>query len=270
MMAQSASPDTVPPGPIAGRAWGLLTLRLGLVLIISLLMWVVLRATAGVSAFPPDTMWATLGLLPVNIVCLMFVVRLYRDQGLSLRDAMGIQRGRIIKDIGWGVLWLMVLNIPFVLAVSGTVFLMYGAQAPEAFATIFVNPQAQASINPLALLIIGLIGVIPFIVLNAPVEELVFRGYGLNGLRPGLGRIGAIIMTSLLFGAQHIFFAATIPGMVVYFVAFTVWGGIAAIIVTRQGRLFPVMIAHWIINFMLSAPALVLPILMITGVVEQP
>ena len=270
MIAQPASSGTNQSVPVAARAWSVLALRLGMVLVISLLTWAVLRSTAGVSAFPPDTMWATLGLLPVNIICLLVVARFYRNQGLSLRDAMGIQRGRIAKDIGWGLLWLIVLNVPFALAVSGTVWLMYGAQAPEAFATIFIAPEAQASISPVALLIIALIAVIPFIVLNAPVEELVFRGYGLNGLQPGLGRIGAIIMTSLLFGAQHIFFAATIPGMVVYFVAFTVWGGIAAIIVTRQRRLFPVIVAHWLINFMLSAPALVLPILMLSGVVEQP
>lgn len=268
MIAQPAPPGTIQPIPIAARAWSLLALRLGMVLAISLLTWVILRSAAGVSAFPPDTIWATLGLLPVNIVCLLLVAKFYREQGRSLREAMGIQHGRIVKDIGWGLLWLIVLNVPFVLAVSGTVLLMYGAQAPEAFATIFVAPTAQTSISPVWLLIIGLIAVIPFIVLNAPVEELVFRGYGLNGLQPGLGRVGAIIMTSLLFGAQHIFFAATIPGMVVYCIAFTVWGGIAAVIVTRQGRLFPIIIAHWMINFMLSAPALVLPILMLTGVVK--
>lgn len=267
MIAQPAPPSTTQSMPMAGRAWSLLMLRLGMVLVISLLIWVILRSAGGISAFPPDTIWATLGLLPVNIVCLLLVARFYRHQGLSLRAAMGVQHGRIVKDIGWGLLWLIVLNVPFALAVSGTVWLMYGTQAPEAFGTIFVNPAAQAPLSPTWLLLIGLIAVIPFIVLNAPVEELVFRGYGLNGLQTGLGRVGAIMTTSLLFGAQHIFFAATVPGMLVYFVAFTVWGGIAAIIVTKQGRLLPIIIAHWMINVMLSAPALVLPILMLAGVV---
>lgn len=270
MIAQPLSTDPVQPVPIAARAWGLLAGRLCLVLAVSVLMWLFLGATAGMSAFPPTTMWATLGLLPVNIICLIILVKLYRSQGLNLREAMGIRYERLGKDIGWGVLWLMVLNVPFVLAVTGTVWIMYGAQAPQAFATIFISADAQATMSPVTLLIIGLIAVLPFILINAPVEELVFRGYGLTGLQSGLGRVGAILMSSLLFGAQHIIFAPTIPGMIVYFVAFTVWGATAAVIVIKQGRLFPVIIAHWIINFMLSAPALVLPVLLLTGVVEQP
>lgn len=269
MIVEPSPTDTAQHIPMATLAWRLLALRLLLVATFSLVMWLVLRFTTEIVTFPPSTMWATLGLLPINIVCLFLVVKFYRDQGLTLRQAMGVQRGRIARDIGWGLLWLIVLNVPFMFAVSGTVFLMYGAQAPEAFATIFVDTGTMVPLHPVALLVIAVISVIPFMVLNAPVEELVFRGYGMTGIQHKLGRAGAIIATSLLFGAQHIFFAATVPGMVVYFVAFTVWGLAAAMIVTRQGRLFPVIIAHWIINIMLSAPAIVLPILILTGVIDQ-
>lgn len=254
--------------PGANRAWTLLGLRLVMVVVLSLLMWMVLRATTGMTSFPPTMVWATLGLLPVNILCLVVLVKFYREQGLTLRQAIGVTPGRVGRDMLWGLLWLLVLNVPFTLAVSGTVFVMYGADAPEAFATIFVDPDALPPIEPTVLLMLALVSVVPFMVLNAPVEELVFRGYGLAGLRTVLGRTGAIIATSLLFGAQHIFFAATPAGMVVFFVAFTVWGLIAAVIVTRQGRLFPVVIAHWIINIMLSAPAIVMPILQLTDVIR--
>ena len=68
-------------------------------------------------------------------------------------------------------------------------------------------------------------------------------------------------------GVQHILFAATVPGMLVYFVAFTVWGLGAAVIVSKQGRLFAVVIAHWIVNIMTSSPAIILPILQLMGVI---
>lgn len=268
MFAQPASAARSVSAPSARSAWAVLALRLSMVLAVSLMMWGILRATTGHGAFPPGAMWATLGLLPVNLACLILIAKLYRRQGISLREAIGIQRGRITKDLGWGLIWLMVLNVPFALVVSGTVWLLYGAQAAEAFATIFIPPQDTATLSPMALLVIALIAVVPFMVLNAPVEELVFRGYGLQGLQQGLGRVGAILATSLVFGLQHVFFAPTVPGMIVYFVAFTVWGGIAALIVTKQRRLFPVIIAHWMVNGLLSAPALVLPILMLTGVVD--
>src|SRR5690625_7792639 len=92
------------------------------------------------------------------------------------------------------------------------------------------------------LLGIALVSVVLFMVLIAPTEELVFRGYGMAGLEPRLGITGAIIVTAVLFGAQHVLFAATLPGMLVFFVAFTVWGVLAVVIVQKQGRLFPVVI----------------------------
>lgn len=253
---------------VSRAARGLLCLRLALVLVITLLMWVALGNVAGVAAFPPETMWATLGLLPVNVVCLVVVRKLYRQHHLTLRQALGIQPGRVGKDLLWGLLWLLVLNVPFGVAVAGMVFLLYGSDAPEAFETIFVNPEAMMPLHPAALLGIALVSVVPFMVLNAPTEELVFRGYGMAGLEPRLGITGAIIVTAVLFGAQHVLFAATLPGMLVFFVAFTVWGVLAAVIVQKQGRLFPVVIAHYLVNIGLSAPAIVFPILQLTGVVE--
>lgn len=253
---------------VVSYAWGLLWLRFGLVLSVTLLLWLVVGGVTGVTAFPPNTMWATLGLLPVNVVCLLVVIRLYRQQRLTLWQALGIQRGRVLKDFLWGLLWLMVMNIPFGIVIAGMVFLIYGADAPESFETVFVNPAAMMPMHPGLLLCIALVSVVPFMVLNAPTEELVFRGYGLAGLERRLGVSGAIIVTALVFGAQHVFFAATLPGMLVFFVAFTVWGVLAAVIVRKQGRLFPLVIAHYIVNIGLSAPAIVFPVLQLSGVVE--
>lgn len=255
------------PRTASTQAWRLLTLRLLLVGGGSLIAWWLLRTTIGVEGFPPSTVWATLALFPINVVCLIVVARLYRQRGVTLRVAMGIQRGRVFKDFLWGLVWLVVMNIPFMVAISGMVFALYGADAPEAFATIFVNPEAIGGLSPSTMLVIAVVAVVPFMVLNAPTEELVFRGFGLAGITARRGHIVAIVATSLVFGLQHIFFAATLPGMLVFFVAFTVWGLTAAIIVHIQGRLFPVIVAHSIINIALSAPAIVVPILQLTGVI---
>lgn len=269
MIVNSQSTTAEQYRPDVSRAWGLLWLRLGLVLVISVLMWVVLRGVVGITAFPPNTMWATLGLLPVNVISLVVVAKLYRQQGVTLRQALGIQPGRVFTDILWGLLWLLVMSVPFMLAISGVVFLLYGADAPAAFATIFVNPAATVPLHPGVLLGIALVAVVPFMVLNAPTEELVFRGYGMAGLERRLSATGAILTTAVLFGAQHVFFAATLPGMLVFFVAFTLWGLVAGVIVRKQGRLFPVVIAHYIVNIGLSSPAIVFPILQLVGVIDS-
>lgn len=252
----------------AGRAWRLLAVRLGLILVVTMAMWLIIRATSGIDSFPPSTMWATLGLLPVNVLCLFMVRTFYRDEGVSLSAALGIQKGRIGRDILWGLLWLLVLNIPFAAVVAGTVFALYGSDAPSAFATIFFDPESSVPMAPALLLVISLVAVVPFMLINAPTEELVFRGYGLDGIGSRWGGAAAVLATSLVFGAQHVLFAATVPGMLVYFIAFTLWGLGAAIIVRKQGRLMPVAIAHWIVNVMMSSPAIVFPILQLSGVIQ--
>lgn len=249
------------------RAWTLLVVRLAAVSFTILAIWLGLRTTSGITAFPPSTVWATLGLLPVNLLCLWLVRRYYRAEGMGLREALGVRRGRLGRDILWGLLWVCVMNIPFVLAVSGTVFVMYGADTPQAFQMIFHDPAAEIPLEPLPLLVISLLGVLPFMLINAPTEELVFRGFALRGISDRWGAFAGTACTSILFGAQHIFFAASVPGMVVFFVAYVVWGVVAAVIVQRQGRLFPVVIAHWLINVMMSVPGLVFPVLLLTGVV---
>ncbi|MDN5756302.1 MAG: hypothetical protein L0H32_11150, partial [Micrococcaceae bacterium] len=69
------------------------------------------------------------------------------------------------------------------------------------------------------------------------------------------------------FGAQHAFFAPTADAMIVYVVAFTVWGIGSALIVLRQKRLLPITIAHFIVNLFTSSPAVIFPALQLAGVV---
>lgn len=247
------------------QAWILLVVRLGGLLVLTALVWLLLRAIFAVDAFPPNNMWAIVILFPVNLLCLGLVRRYYRAEGTTLREALGIRPGRVGRDILWGLLWLVVLNVPFSFAIAGTVFAMYGAEAPAAFETIFVNEASFVPLHPVLQLIIALFGVIPFMVLNASTEELVFRGYARTAIESRWGVVAGIVVSSVLFGVQHVLFAASVPGMLVYFVAFTLWGALAAVIVRRQGRLFPVVIAHYLINISLSAPAVVFSVLGLVG-----
>ena len=249
-----------------GTAFFLIGIRLLSVLAIAVVIWLGLGGRAGGAAFPPSGPWATLGLLPVNLLCLWLLHRRLRAQGLTFREALGVERGKVGRDIRWGLLWILVLNVPFMLAITATVFAMYGTGALGAFETMFFDASSVPDTSPAVMLVIAILSVIPFMLTNAPVEELVYRGYGLNGISSRWGSAAGIIVTSLLFGSQHVLFAASVPGMVVYFVAFTVWGAMAALIVRAQGRLFPVVISHWIVNTLLSVPGLLIPILQLAGV----
>ncbi|MGF3057459.1 lysostaphin resistance A-like protein [Microbacterium sp. YY-01] len=247
------------------RGWTIMVVRLSTLVLFSLFVWMILRSVNPSAAFPPTMVWANLALLPVNVVCFVLVRRWYRADNKNFSDVLGIQIGRVGRDVLWGLLWLFVMNIPFSLVVAGTVFAMYGADAPRAFETIFYNANDDVITSPAWALAVAIISVIPFMLINAPTEELVYRGYALTGISRRFGPTIGVPSTSLLFGAQHVLFAASASGMLVYFIAFTVWGAIAAVIARRQGRLFPIVIAHWLINIMMSAPGIIFPALALAG-----
>ncbi|HVK24047.1 MAG TPA: type II CAAX endopeptidase family protein [Actinokineospora sp.] len=248
----------------ARLAIALLATRLALVALVTVATW---WLTKGGSGFPPNPMLATLSLIPVNLASLVLVRRMLRAEGHSARGLIGLRRGRLFNDIGWGLLWVAALFAPFMIAVLGTVWLMHGDQTFVAFETLFYEPDETPILSPVGALITGVVAFVTFAPLNAPVEELVFRGYAQSRLSlawsPGL----AIACSSVVFGMQHAFFAPTRAAMLVYVVAFTVWGIGSGIIVHRQRRLAPIIIAHFLVNLMASLPAVVFPILRVTGAV---
>ncbi len=244
----------------------LLTLRLALVAAVTVLAWAVLAALGDGAAFPPNPMVASLSLIPVNIVCLVVALRLLRADGQSLRDLFGYAPGSWRRDIWWGLLWVTVLWVPFAAAVIGTAWLLHGERAFAAFETMFYNPDAVVETPPVVLLVLGIVAFVCFAPLNAPTEEIVYRGYAQSRLSRAWPTAIAVIVSSLVFGVQHAFFAPTVDAMIVYIVAFTCWGLGSAIIVLRQRRLLPVTIAHFVVNLMTSSPAVVFPILRLAGV----
>jgi membrane protease YdiL (CAAX protease family) len=221
-------------------------------------------ATAGILAllgqpagWPAVSTLAVFYLLPVNILSLLIVRSLVHRDGGTLRGLIGFDRSRLGRDIAWGLLWLMVLWVPFMLAIMGSMFAMFGPAAFEQFETVFApDPASLPALGPVAAAVFGVIAVVTFAPLNAPAEELVYRAYPIDrSSTPVL----AVLLPSVAFAAQHVFFASTAPGMVVFAVAFFVWGLGSAVIYLRQRRLMPLIVAHVIVNLATSAPALILP-----------
>ena len=262
-----AGADTIAGVQPTRRAGGLLLIRLGLVAAATLAAWLVVRAADETASFPPTPLLASLSLLPVNIISLLLVSRLLRIEGQSLRSLFAPGRS-VVRDAAWGLLWIAVLYVPFVLAVMGTMWLLHGSGMFEAFQTVFYDPDAASIASPVWALVLGVVVVLTFAPLNAPAEEAVYRGYAQSRLSARWSPWPAMLVCSLAFGAQHAFFAPTTDAMIVYVAAFTVWGLGSALIIRAQGRLLPVTIAHLLVNLMTSSPAVAFPILVLAGVVE--
>jgi membrane protease YdiL (CAAX protease family) len=210
--------------------------------------------------FPPAPDLASLYFIVVNAISLVILQRIVRREGRTLRDLLGCARARLGKDILWGLLWVAVLYLPFVVAVIGTMALLYGSDTFTSFERVFAPDTTSAvTFSPAVTLTLALLTALLFPLLNAPTEELYYRGYAQPALAAATGKpwLGILIPT-IGFSLQHILLAPTMPGILVYTVAFFVWGLGAAIIYARQRRLMPLIVAHFCTNFFFSLAPLII------------
>lgn len=225
------------------------------------LAWAIVGVTAGWTAFPPTPLVATVAMLPVNVVCLLLVVRRLRLEGSSAGELIGYRPGRLGRDILWGMLWLVVLSVPFVLTIIGMMWLLHGADAFTSFEGVFFDAEAVPAFSPAVSLVLAIVAVLTFAPLNAPTEELVYRGHAQRAIASRWPMTIAILIPAMLFGLQHAWYAPTPGAVLVYVCAFFVWGLGSGVIAWRQGRLLPLIIAHFTVNLFTTLPALAVPFL---------
>ncbi len=191
--------------------------------------------------------WTTLTLTGVNLICLVLLVWRCRVEGLSLVELAGFGRETIWRDIivGFGLSFL--LGGALVFGVSITILALHPTGGLAAFETAFVGETDFTSIQlPMWLAIFS---AVVFPTLNAPVEELQYRGYSQTRLIAAWGNSRkGIIVTALGFGVQHAAFAMTLTASFAYVVGFIFWGLGAGIVAQREGRLAALIIGHFISN----------------------
>ena len=224
----------------------LVMIRLTVMFVLAVTTYAVLKLTGISNDFPPlDTLYFPF----VNIICGVVIWREFRRHKVSVWQYLGFEKGRIGKDIGWGFLWLFVTYIPMVIVLMAGMYLMFGAEMFQNFEHILA--KSSPGLPKEILMTTSLFGAVLFLI-NAPIEEIVYRGWLQNGLAKRWGIVVAITVQGLLFGLQHMMFASDWRGMVVYGLMFMAWGMTAGIIVYRQQRLAPMAVAHWIVNIALG------------------
>ncbi len=233
-------------------AWAVLAIRLACIVLAALGGAWLLLIVNGRWVLPPGSMIATWTIVPVNVVTWIVVLRILRRRGVRLRDLLSPGPRGAGVDVLWGLLWLAVLYLPFAGAIMGS-FALLEPEPFAAFATAFGSQATLIDLPPVAAAVIAVTAFVLFTPLNAPVEELAFRGIA----QQGMGGWTGVLVPSLAFGFQHAWFAATPNAAVAMFAAFTVWGLGSALIVRWQGRLLPVLVAHIVVNLFTSAPAVV-------------
>lgn len=252
----TSSASRLPP---LGRVLGLPLLRVVLVGLAAAMTWLLLAGDDGPGAFPPEFTYAALTILPINLISLWLVRRALHREGIRARDLIDFSWRRLGADVLWGLLWLAALSVPFALTMVGVLVGLEGVGVFERFDTIFVPAASGETPDRTVLTVTAVVTVLTFAPLNAPTEELVYRGYSQGGLqRHRWPAFWAIVVPAAIFGLQHVFFAPAGPLTLAYVAAFFVWGAGAGVIVWWQRRLMPIIVAHFLTNLFTSTPVLVL------------
>jgi membrane protease YdiL (CAAX protease family) len=234
--------------------------RVVLVGLSALAVWALLSTSGEPIGYSAVTQYSALALAPVNLLCLYLLSRVLCRDGGSIRQLAGLTRARLGRDIAWGLLWLAVLYLPFALAVVGTMLVLFGGDAFTSFERVFAPDPSAGPLLPQAVaIVLAVLTVVTFAPLNAPTEELVFRGYSQGRLARVWPASLAVLVPAVIFGLQHALFAPSVEGAIVYVVAFFVWGLGSGLIYLRQRRLAPLVYCHLIVNLLFSLPALVVP-----------
>ena len=85
----------------------------------------------------------------VNILCFILLHYILKKKGRSIRGLIDFHSERLLQDILFGFLWLFVLYVPFMIAVMGTMFVMFGTDFTNHFQTVFVgNAEAYSYVRP--------------------------------------------------------------------------------------------------------------------------
>lgn len=200
-------------------------------------------AQVGIAA---GVLWSSVTITVVNLICLCLLVWRDRVEGIDLVRSVGFERRRVVRDIGWGLLWSMLLYLLLVVGLFLTLLLLHGTAGFSRLDTLFVGDADFSFPVPRWL---AYVSAFVFPVLNAPIEELHYRGYVQPRLIAASGRRRTgILIGAAGFGVQHTAFAMTPSSAVGFAVGFFCWGVGAGCIVERQRRLFPLIVAHFISN----------------------
>jgi membrane protease YdiL (CAAX protease family) len=194
--------------------------------------------------------WTVYGTL-IDIGCLLALTYLMRRERGALRELVGLQPGRLRRDILLGLAYALgILPFGILGGFIGTV-LIYGSAA------------APTPIGPLPLLG-ALYSLLIWPVIWAVAEELTYLGYALPRLEALTGRIWiALLVVVFFWSVQHSAMPLRLD------LRFMLWRSITSLpavlivslIFIRTRRLLPLMVAHWAADAASVLILVVLPLL---------
>lgn len=137
------------------------------------------------------------------------------------------------------------LPLGLLLGLAGMVVVV----APLAVSYQFVPIESRGGAVPRN----NLAAVLLFAMLGNLLEELLFRGYVLGHLAERMTPMAAGVASGVVFSFCHIYLAATVTGIGLPLLAFTLWEGTIAGLVGSRGGVIPSTLTHGGAIFLLSS-----------------
>jgi membrane protease YdiL (CAAX protease family) len=238
-LAHPLTPDGEQPpvvfGPWRTAAWGFLILvAFELVQALALLGFVALRRSSDpdldvgryVDSLLHDGLLLSVATLSSSVVCTSLVYAVVRRRlGPSTRDFLGLRRAGVGAVGSW-----LGATVLFMVASDAITWSIGRPLVPE-----FMSEAYATATIPLLFWLALLVA--------APaVEEMLFRGFLLEGLRSGLGTTPALLLTSAVWASIHaqygVYEQATVFALGILF-------GLARL---RSGSLLPCVLMHALLN----------------------
>lgn len=252
------------------RALAITLFRPALLLVAALVVALVFAIAGGDALAVTNPQVATPYFILVGAICLVVAHRLLHARGSSLRERVGFLPRCLPRDVLLGLGIAFALYVPFAVGLVGSSFLVLGPEPWNRYAEVFAAPtSSQLDWSPAVAFTIAIATAVAFPLVNAPAEEIIYRGLAIDAFReagtpssPGARTALAVVVPSVVFGIQHVLLAPTMLGMVMYLVAFTLWGLGAALFAVRLQRLMPLVVAHVITN---AATGLIPLVILLAG-----
>jgi membrane protease YdiL (CAAX protease family) len=185
--------------------------------------------------------WWPVHVIITNVVLLMLLARLMRQEGGRLADLWSFDKSRLGKDLLSSLGWALVV-MPFgALGFIGAAYLLYGGQMPE---YVFPLPLWAA-----------LLSLLVFPITIALAELPTYLGYAQTRLEALTGKSWlAVLLPAFWLAAQH----STLPlifdwRFIFYrFLMMVPMAVVLGLVYRRTGRLFPLLVLHFLLDLQLG------------------
>ncbi|HHV22969.1 MAG TPA: CPBP family intramembrane metalloprotease [Propionibacterium sp.] len=228
-----SSPHSSIASPRVPASWPVI---IGVLLLRTVLLFATTTALIPVTGSYLNALaWGNVTIVAVDIISVIVIAALLRRQGRSLRELIGAK----LSDTGWGLVLWPIATIGFVAASFIGNLVAYQGPPPATTLSVVTPP----------LLFLALWTTVIMSATVAIAEEVLYRGWAQTELTTRTNRGLGLVIMAFFFALQH---AALTPlelrAQVARFITTFLAGLMFGALYLWRKRLWPLIIAHWLLD----------------------